>query len=266
MSARVPGRNRAVLGGSVAVLVVTGLLFVLAGCGAGSSGAETGVPIATVAGSSIDQGTLLDTITVTGTGKVSTLPDEAVIQIGVETTAQTAAAALDTNSKQTQKVLEGLKAAGVPDAAIETTTVTVYPDRSYDEKTGKEKTIGYKAMNMVSVTLTDFGVIGEVYAAATEAGANNIYGPNWQLSENSQAVTQALARAAENARIKAEALAAAQGVKAGDVLILNESSSTFPYYDVARTAGEDASVTPPPVIPQSIDVTATVSATYRLER
>ena len=59
--------------------------------------------------------------------------------------------------------------------------------------------------------LTDFKLIGPVFAAAAEAGANNISGPTWQLSENSQAEAQALTIAAANARAKAEALAAAKG-------------------------------------------------------
>jgi len=224
--------------------------------------------VTTTPASSEVQSPLFNTITVSGTGTVSTLPDEAVIQIAVETSATTAAAALDANSKQTQKVLARLKADGVPDSAVETTNVAVYPNRTYDPKTGQETTAGYQATNSVNVTLTDFKVIGPVFAAATEAGANNISGPTWQLSENSQAEAQALTKAAANARAKAEALAAAQGVTVGDVLILNETSTSpiQPIYNATAGSGATTpSVTPPPVSPQNVEVTANVSITYQLK-
>jgi uncharacterized protein YggE len=264
-------RKTAMAGG--ALMLALGLLTLgVAGCSSGSNqtGAQgnLGTPLA---GSSDTQSPYLNTITVSGNGTVSTLPDEAVIQVAVESSADTATAALDQNSQQTQKVLDRLRADGVPDSAVETTNVAVYPDRSYDPKTGQETTTGYRATNSVTVTLKDFKVIGQVFAAATEAGANNISGPFWQLSENSQAMIEALTEAAANARNKADALAAAQGLAVGDVLILNETStsSVYPplYYDQSKAVGaETPSVTSPPVSPQSLDVTASVSVTYQLKR
>ena len=120
----------------------------------------------------------------------------------------------------------------------------------------------------MNVTLTDFKLIGPVFAAAAEAGANNISGPTWQLSENSQAETQALTKADTNARSKAEALAAAEGVTVGDVLIINETSASpiLPIYSAGAASGAATpSVTPPPVSPQNVEVTASVSITYQLK-
>ena len=121
----------------------------------------------------------------------------------------------------------------------------------------------------MTVTLTDLTKVPAVFAAATEAGANNITGPVWQLSDNNQAVKEALTRATENALGKAQTLATASGVKVGSILVLNEGSVSTPpvYYATgqASEAGKD-SVTPPPTSPQMIDVTATVTATYRMER
>ncbi len=120
----------------------------------------------------------------------------------------------------------------------------------------------------MNVTLTDFTLIGPVFAAAAEAGANNLSGPTWQLSENSQAEAQALTIAAANARAKAEALAASQGVTVGDVLTINETSTSpiLPIYGAgAVSRAATPSVTPPPVSPQNVEVTASVSITYQLK-
>jgi len=260
--------------GACAVVLAAGIVAVIAtGCASGPTGTQaTGTQAAsatTLSGSSGAQTSLVDTITVSGTGTVSTLPDEAVIQIAVESSATTAAAALDENSKQTQKVLARLKADGVPDSAIETTNVAVYPNRNYDPKTGQGTVTSYQATNSVNVTLTDFKLIGQVFAAAAEAGANNMSGPTWQLSENSQAETEALNKAATNARSKADALAAAEGVAVGQVLILDETSASpiSPVYNQSTAGGAASpSVSPPPVNPQNIDVTASVSVTYQIKR
>ena len=260
--------KKALLLGSLVALTLGLLALSVGACSTGSAQTGTQATLPTVAGSSSDQSLLLNTMTMSGTGTVNTLPDEAVIQVGVENSAATAAAALDANSKQTQKVLDRLKADGVPDAAIETTNVAVYPNTSYDPKTGQGKTTGYQATNMVNVTLKDFKLIGQVFAAATEAGANNVSGPTWQLSENSQAMVEALTKAADNARSKAEGVAAAEGVKIGQVLIVSETStqSTIPpiYAEGSTASGSVPSVTPPPVSPQNLQVTASLSVTYRL--
>ena len=261
-----PHRKALVLGG-VAALTLAFLGLAVGACSSAAAPTTTQTPAVTAPGSSTDQSTLLNTLTMSGAGTVHTLPDEAVIQVAVQNTAATAAAALDANSKQTQKVLTRLKADGVPDSAIETTNVAVYPNFTYDPKTGQQQNAGYQATNNVNITLTDFKLIGQVFAAATEAGANNLSGPTWQLSETSQAMGEALAKAADNARSKAEALAVAEAVKIGKVLILSETSTqSIPPIYAAGSGKADStpSVTPPPVSPQNIDVTASVSVTYSI--
>jgi len=243
-----------------AALALIGLL--LAGCGGTS--AQEGTQTAGASDS------LINTIIVSGMGKVTTLPDEATVQVSVENDGATAAEALDANSKDMQKVLDRLKAEGIADKAIETANVVVYPNRYYDQQSGQEKTTGYRAQNTVTVTFTDLALIGNVYAAMTEAGADTVYGPSWQLSEDNPAVTTALTRAIANARMKAEAIAADQGAQLGESLIISESSASqiYPIYDkrAAAEEGMDSSVTPPPINPENMEVTASVTVTYRMNR
>lgn len=255
-------KKRAVMGvAAVAVaLVLVGIL--VAGCGE-VIGAQAGTE--TLGGS----GSLVNVIVVSGTGEVTVAPDEATLQISVENDGATAAAALDANSKDTQKVLDRLKAEGVASKDIETANVVVYPMTYWDDKTDQQRTTSYRAQNTVTVTFTDFELMGDVYAAATEAGADSVYGPNWQLSEDNEATIGALTKAVENARIKAEALAADQGVELGNALVISESSVSVPYPIYAERVATDAagsSVTPPPLSPQQIEVTASVTVTYPMNR
>lgn len=211
---------------------------------------------------------LINTIAVSGTGRVKAVPDEATIQVGVQNEGATAAEALDANSKDTQKVLDRLKAEGIADKDVATSGVVVYPNTYYDPQSGKEKTTGYRAQNTVVVTFHDLGIIGDIYAVVTDAGADSIYGPNWQLSENNAAVTAALAKAIANARMKAEAIAADQGVRLGEAVIISESSASniYPLYLEKAYGVADGAGTVPPIIPQDIEVSADVTVTYRMSR
>jgi uncharacterized protein len=213
---------------------------------------------------------LINTIVVMGTGKVTTPPDEATIQVTVENDGATAAEALDANSKGMHRVLDRLKTEGIADSAIETANVVVYPNRYYDQQSGQEKTTGYRAQNTVTVTFGDLSLIGDVYAAMTEAGADSVSGPSWQLSDDSPAVTAALSKAIANARGKAEAIAADQGVLLGEALVISESAVSQPYLVYAEKAAAgmrtDSSVTPPPISPENMEVSASVTVTYRMSR
>jgi uncharacterized protein YggE len=249
---------------SIAVVAVLTLATFMAGCG---DGRETVAPAAqTPAGLGAP-----NTITVSGKATVTSAPDEAVLTLTVETDAPEPGASLDANSLAAQKVMDRLKAEGVVDAAIETANVSVYPIRTYDPKTGQETLTGYRAQNTVTVTLKDARTVGKVLAASVETGATNISGPVWRLAEDSAAVIEALKKAAANARAKAEALASAQGVKVGEVSIINESGIEQPFTPIytpmyADKAASGSSVAAPPVNPGSLDVTATVTITYILTR
>lgn len=276
------GKTLALAGGVVLALAL--LVFGAAACTSDSTesttpgssttattgSTQTPISTTTTVAAAEAQSPLLHTVTVSGTGHMSALPDEAVITIGVQESAATAAAALDANSKKMQDVLARLKAEGIPDSAIETTNVSVYPNTVYDQKTGQPTVVGFQASNSVEVTLTDFSAIGSVFAAATEAGANNLYGPAWQLSDNTEAQTQALAQASVQARAKAEAFAAANGVTLGDVLVLTEGYSAPVYYYGSEagspTTTAAAALAAPPINPQNLDIYVNVTITYQLKQ
>src|SRR2546421_7215803 len=72
------------------------------------------------------------TITVTGNGTVTSVPDRAEVGFTVETRAKTAAGALAQNGDETSKVIAALKAAGVAEADIQTSQVSLAPQTTQD--------------------------------------------------------------------------------------------------------------------------------------
>jgi hypothetical protein len=198
-------------------------------------------------------------ITVDGTGTVHTTPDEANFSFGAESQAASADAAVAANSKTVQAVIDAIKGAGIPDADIQTEQVSVSP--RYDDN--GEKIVGYSASNSVDVKIRDLTKVSAVVTAATNAGANQVYGPNLSVSEQSDLYQQALAKALDDARAKAGALASAAGVTLGRVTNIVEGgqmSQPVPYAAAEDASGGKAV----PIEPGQQDIVATISVTYSI--
>src|SRR4029453_14775122 len=137
-------------------------------------------------------------VTVSGTGTVESVPDEAQFSLGVESTGGTAREALAANSERMRRVLAALYAAGIAKGDVQTQDVSV--SRSYPEN-------GYSADNSVSVTIHDLTRAGSILDAATNAGANDVYGPTLTRSDQDELQAKALRAAVDDARAKARILA-----------------------------------------------------------
>ena len=99
--------------------------------------------------------------------------------------------------------------------------------------------------------------------AASNAGANQVYGPDAQPKRRGQLQAKALREAVGDAQKKAEALAAAAGVSLGRVTAITEgfSGGAEPYYagDLRLAKSSDA-----PIEPGTQDTRATVSVTFAI--
>lgn len=247
------------IGAVACVALVFGLL--LAGCSNDSAGSAGAAAVLSGAGAA-------NTVTVSGSATVTSPPDEAVIILTVENDGATSTAAMDATSTQSNQLLAALKSAGIEDSAIQTSSVTLYPVRSYDPNTGKETLTGYRAQNSVKVTMKDAATVAKVLAAGVDSGVTLVSGPEWRLRDDSQAVNEALKLAVAHARAKADSLAAAGGVSIGDVITMNESSVQVPVpiYSMAGGAAEDSVKSVVPAVSAgTLDVTANVTITYTLK-
>lgn len=197
-----------------------------------------------------------DGITVMGTGHVSAVPDEAEFSLGVVTKGRTAREALTANSAQMGQLIDALKTAGVAERDIKTQDVSVGP--AYD---GSGKASGYSARNSVSVHIRDLSRAGAILDAASQAGANEVYGPSLSRSDREDLEARALKDAVANARVRAEALADAGGVSLGDVTAISEQSQPArPVWAMAERAA-DSKV---PIEPGREEITAVVTVTFAI--
>ena len=207
---------------------------------------------------------------VAGEAEVATAPDLAVVTLGVGAQADQASAAQNQVSQVMQRVTAALVEAGVPAARIQTVGLSLYPVYSQpdyrqqnDAQAHEPRVVGFRAANTVRVRLEDIARIGNVLDAGLSAGANEIQGISFELSNDTAQRTEALAAAVRNARTKAEALADAAGVRLLDVQRIEESGGGAPE-PMHRTMGFAAMEAGTPVEPGQVQVSARVVLTFRI--
>lgn len=195
-----------------------------------------------------------DTVTTTGHGVVTVVPDEASVSAGVHTQAASAAAALAQNAQLMSSVVAALKAAGGSD--LQTQQVSLYPQTN-----DQNQVTGYVADDSVSAK-TKIARAGALIDAAVAAGANTVNGPTLDVSDRDARYRDALGKAVEDARAKAAALARAGGFGVGQVSSVTEQAASGAPVPVYEAAAAKSSATP--IEPGTQDVTADVTVTFRI--
>lgn len=237
-----------------AVIAASALLLVLgaAGCGTSTTPAAQAAPAAS---SSTPPG-----ITTQGTGQVSGSPDIMTLTIGVQTTGAHATEALASNASLVTAVIGALSSHGVAAADIQTSQLSLNPD--YGSGTAIR---GYDVTGTVVATVRNIGQAGPIIDAAVAAAgdAGRIDGVSFSFSDDSTLLSQARSMAVAAAKVQAQQLAAAAGVKLGTLQSLTEDVSQ-PNFEPFAASGAAASVAPTPVQSGSQQLTVQVSATWNL--
>ena len=186
-------------------------------------------PAATTAGSvPQEMPTLLNVI---GMYEQRLTPDMAIVSLGVHTTGTTAAEASNANNELMTAVVAAIKAAGIADTDIQSTSIgltPVYAQPSRDDSNAPPTITGYRATNTVAVRVLDLAQIGAVVSAGLDAGANQLGGIGFALQDRTQPYLDALAAATQEARRKADAIARAAGMVVGGIVDITEQSAGIP--------------------------------------
>lgn len=201
--------------------------------------------------------TLPAAIFVTGEATVSVAPDIAKIDAGVVTQAKTAREATEANNTTMGKVLLALKGTGIDENDFQTSRLSLYPQYA-PYNNGPNVVVGYQANNRVTIKLRDVTKVASTIDALVAAGANNIGGINFMVSEASKLLDEARERAIADARRKAEIYAKAAGVELGAPLGISEEGATAPI-QFRNMAARAAAPTPVAQGEETLHVTVNVS-------
>lgn len=207
------------------------------------------------------------TISVTAEGAVAVKPDMARISIGVVTRAVTAAEALAANSRRMTQLFEALEAAGVERKDMATSSLSLYPIRKQSKRDSDEgpRIEGFQASNNLSVTSRDLSKLGALLDALARAGANNMGGIGFDVSDREALTDKARRDAVAKARSRAELYADAAGVKLGEVLRIDETGGNFQARHLGEARMAAAAAPAVPIAEGEIRITAGVSIVYALD-
>jgi uncharacterized protein len=187
-------------------------------------------------------------LSVNASGRADTRPDEARLQLGVQSNAGSAAEASRANRDKMAQVSAALAKLGVKPDDIQTRNLTLQRI-DYGPERGR-----FRADNLVEVKLRRMDKVGEAVAAATEAGANLLGGPDLRISDREASSRSAYAAAYRAARQRAEAYASAADLKIARVLTIQDAGEYGVPIPFARTGNASgmmteqaaAPVAPPP--------------------
>lgn len=197
-------------------------------------------------------------IIVTGEATVSAAPDLAQIDGGVSSDAKTAREASDANNAAMGKILLALKGAGIAENDFQTSRLSLQPQYA-PNRTGPSLVVGYRASNRVTVRLREPNKLASVIDTLVSAGANDIGGIAFTVSNASKLLDGAREQAIADARRKAEIYAKAAGVSLGAPVNISEESSPVPApfrKNIATMAAAPAPVSPGE---ETLQVTVSVS-------
>ena len=206
-------------------------------------------------------------IWVTGEGKVSVVPDVAVLNLGVEAQAETVAEAQQQAAAAMEAVVTVLDDYGIAKKDIKTRYFSIYPVRRWQND--EEILIGYRVNNMVTIKIREMDNTGVIIDAVVEAGGDytRINSISFTVDDPTDYYEEAREMAMEDAKDKAEQLAKLAKVDLGEPTYINETGAYIPvpreYYVESVPVPAPAPTTP--ISPGETEVRLTVQVVYSIE-
>lgn len=213
-------------------------------------------------------------ISTQGHGEVKVRPDSLNVSVTVESKQSTLAEARKENNRKAQAIIAALKGLNIPNLKLETQNLSVYPVQDYQQKK-LPRVIGYQVTNSLQVMVTGAAsdMLGEygsrIVDTALNAGANNVGGLNFYVTDMSTARMQALELAVKDAKRNADAMAHAANITLSGVYSM-EGTPQFGGYPrpmpmyAMKSAGQDAEASvAAPVEVGETTVTSDVNIRYK---
>lgn len=193
------------------------------------------------------------TVTVTGRGEVAYRPDIALVTLGVRIDkAKKAEDALTQLTKTIDAVMEVLQQKDIEEQDIQTQNYALTPQ--YETVDGRSTLVGYSANQQITVKLMNadgnMKETGTVVEAATKAGANEVTGVTFDISNLEELKQEARIQALNDARQKSAELAKTADLKLRKIVGWWENFVQLPpqsspaYYYSERGGGGDGSSVP----------------------
>jgi uncharacterized protein len=205
-------------------------------------------------------------VTVTGEGSISVKPDVADATAGVTTEAKTPREAAEANAKTMAAVVTALKEAGIAEGDIRTARFSISPIHAQRER-GEPRVTGYRISNQVVARVRNVAGLGDVLDKVMAAGANDISGVRFTVSNPSKLLDEARAAAFADAKRKAEQFARAAGAHVGRAVNISEEEAQPPRpYRMFSPLAAARPAPPTPMEPGEETLRAQVTVSFELNQ
>lgn len=210
-------------------------------------------------------GTVSQALTVSGYGQVVLPPDIAYITVGVRTDGDDVADVVARNASTVERLMSSLASSGVAREDMQTSNFSVYSSDQYDFE-GQRTGVIYYVENTVYVTVRELDRMGELLDDAVSAGANSIWGIQFDVDDRSAAQAEARDLAVADAKAQAEQLAEMAGITLGDLISVSyyPSLGFSPYYGVGGGGGAAYEAAATSIVPGLININESVSFSYEI--
>ncbi|WP_114009519.1 SIMPL domain-containing protein [Cohaesibacter intestini] len=210
------------------------------------------------------------TISVTGTGIIDMAPDMALVSAGVQSRAKQAQQALAENNTKMQALFAELEKAGIDKKDIQTDNFNIHPEIVYPQNNNSNiqrapEIVGYVVNNQVGVKIRKLENVGSVLTALVNAGANNMSGLRFDVSDKANLMDEARKAAIANARAKAELYATELGTSIKRLTSLSENGGNRPPVPMMMRAGKaEMMVADVPVAEGTLSMSITINTNWEL--
>lgn len=162
------------------------------------------------------------TITVNGSATLKVVPDKASVVISIENTDKDSAVASKQNAQMMQKLQSAMLGLSITKDKLKTTNYNLYP--VYDLKDNKKIT-GYTVNNELTIEVDNVESVGKVIDTAINLGATNIRSINFGLQDQDKYKAQALKKAVDDAKNKAQIIATSLDKNVINIVSVSEGNT-----------------------------------------
>ncbi len=204
------------------------------------------------------------TITVRGTGKATVPPDVTEISLSVSTRRRDYAATLTRLNEKVERLRQAVESAGVDRAAVKTTNFDISVHRTERGKTWYDD--GFEASHDVRIDLPmDNDLCNRVLHALADSRIAAQMRVRFRVSDPRILRRALLSDATRNARVDAEAMAAAAGCRLGRIRGIDYSWSEHRFGVYADMSMDRmASMAMPDLQPDDVEASDTVKVVWEL--
>ena len=204
-------------------------------------------------------------VSVSGEGSVTVVPDLAIATAGVTTEAKTPREATAANARAMGAVIDAARQAGLAETDIRTSRFGITAIYSPRTNAGsKPQLVGYRCSNQAAIKIRDLTKAGEVLDLLVGAGANDVAGLAFVVSEPGKVVDEARLAAMVDAKHKATLYAEAAGAQLGRAISIAEQGGGYHPPAPAYRAAAEAAAPVTPISPGEQSIQMQVSVTYEL--